>query len=45
MWLAALIAKPICLFLFFLVIRSATRAFERRMQDGKLKQLLFRRIS
>lgn len=44
-WPLAIALKPVCLFLFFLGLRSVTTAIERRMPDGKIKRLLFRRIS
>jgi hypothetical protein len=44
-WPLAVAIKPIALFLFFLGLRAFTNAIERRMPDGKIKRLLFRRIS
>lgn len=44
-WQLAILIKPLCLLLFFLALRAFTRSIERRMRDGKLKTLLFRRIN
>lgn len=44
-WPVAVLLKSVCLFLFFLGIRALSRFIERNMSEGKLKSLLFRRIS
>lgn len=45
MWFLAVLLKPFLLFLFFLVVAFIARLIWLVMPDGRLKRLLFRRIS